>query len=98
MPSTGLGGRADLSGVFRISDRSFLVVAADVSWSVEEGVGAVGIEVGLDARLDEMRAHRTFADLEFKRPVGHAIVVADPPCGNGWRAIRAGPVEASSPP
>jgi hypothetical protein len=77
MPSTGLRRRADLSGAFRISDRSFLVVAADVSWSVEEGVGAVGIEVDLDARLEEMWAHRTFADLEFKRPVGHAIVVAD---------------------
>jgi hypothetical protein len=24
-----------------------------------------------------MWAHRTFADLEFQRPVGHAIVVAD---------------------
>jgi len=44
---------------------------------MEEGAGAVGIDVHLDPRLDEMRAHRAFGDLQFQRPVGDAIVVAD---------------------
>jgi hypothetical protein len=44
---------------------------------VEDGVGAVGVDVDLDPRLDEVRAHRAFRDLQFERPVGHAIVVAD---------------------
>src|SRR5690242_1949426 len=69
--------RADLSGVFRISDRSVLVIAADASGSVEDGVGAVGIDVDLDPRLDEVRPHRAFGDLQFQRPVGHAIVMSD---------------------
>jgi hypothetical protein len=30
-----------------------------------------------DARLDEMRPHRAFGDLELERPVGDAIVIAD---------------------
>jgi hypothetical protein len=46
---------------------------------VEEGVRAVGIDVRLDPRLDEMRAHWAFGDLQFQRPVGDAIVVADLP-------------------
>src|SRR5271166_1718103 len=79
MPSTGLRRRADLSGVFRISDHSVLVVAADASGSVKDGVGAVGVDVDLDARLDEVRAHRAFRDLQLERPGGDAIVVADLP-------------------
>src|SRR5271168_1225033 len=71
--------RADLSGVFRISDHSVLVVAADASGSVKDGVGAVGVDVDLDARLDEVRAHRAFRDLQLERPGGDAIVVADLP-------------------
>ena len=79
MPSTGFRRRADLSGVFRISDRSVLVISADAAGSVEEGVGAVGVEVDLDPRLDEVGPHRAFGDLQFQRPVGHAIVLADLP-------------------
>ena len=30
-----------------------------------------------DPRLDEMRAHRAFRDLQLQRPERHAIVVAD---------------------
>jgi len=77
MPSTGFRRRADLSGVFRISDRSVLVISADAAGSMEEGVGAVGVDVDLDPRLDEMRPRRTLWDLQFQRPVGHAIVVLD---------------------
>src|ERR1700722_15773761 len=77
MPSTGFRRRAELSGVFRISDRSVLVVAADAAGSVEEGVRAVGIDVDLDPRLDEMRAHWAFWGLQFQRAVGDAIVLAD---------------------
>jgi hypothetical protein len=44
---------------------------------VEDGVGAVGIDVDLDPRLDEMRAHWAFGDLELERAVGDAIVLAD---------------------
>ena len=40
-------------------------------------MGAVGIDVDLDPRLDEMRAHWAFGDLELERPVGDAIVLAD---------------------
>ena len=43
---------------------------------MEEGVRAVGIDAHLDPRLDEMRAHRAFRDLQLERPVGDAIVVA----------------------
>ena len=78
-PSTGNRRRADLSGVFRISDGSVLVVAADASGSVEEGVRAVGVDVDLDPRLDEVGPHRAFGDLQFQRPVGDAIVVSDLP-------------------
>ena len=77
MPSTGVRRRADLSGVFRISDHSVLVIAADAAGSVEESVGSVGIDVDLDPRLDEMGAHRAFGDLQFQRAVGDAIVVHD---------------------
>ena len=49
MPSTGFRRRADLSGVFRISDRSVLVVAADASGPVKDGVGAVGVDVDADS-------------------------------------------------
>ena len=38
MPSTGFRRRADLSGVFRISDRSVLVMSAEAAGSVEAGV------------------------------------------------------------
>jgi hypothetical protein len=69
--------RADLSGVFRISDRSVLVISADAAGSVEDGVRAVGIDVDLDPRLDEVGPHRAFGDLQFQRPVGDAIVVHD---------------------
>ena len=43
----------------------------------EEGAGAVGVDVHLDPRPDEMGAHRTGGDLQFERAVGHAIVVHD---------------------
>jgi hypothetical protein len=79
MPSTGFRRRADLSGVFRISDRSFLVVAADAARAVKGGVRAVGIDVNFDPRLDEVGAHRAFGDLQLERPVGDAIVLADLP-------------------
>src|SRR5271166_3982607 len=68
--------RADLSGVFRIPDRSLPVVPADAARPVEEGMGSVGIDVDLDPRLDEVRTQRAFGDLQFERAVGHAIVVA----------------------
>src|SRR5271170_3292946 len=71
--------RADLGGVFRISDRSVLIVAADAARPLEDGVGAVGVEVDLDPRLDEMGPHRALRDLELERPVGDAIVMADLP-------------------
>src|SRR5271154_7570521 len=79
MPSTGSRRRADLSGVFRISDRSVLVVAADAAGPVEDGVGAVGVDVDFHSRLDEVRPHRAFRDLELERAVGDAIVMADLP-------------------
>src|SRR6202020_753485 len=79
LPSTGVRLSADLSGVFRISDGAFLVVAADAARPVKEGVRAVGIDMHLDPRLDEMRAHRGLGDLQFQRPVGDAIVMADLP-------------------
>src|ERR1700679_1528511 len=72
--------RADLSGAFfivAVLERSVLVVASDAAGPMEEGVGAVGINVDLDPRLDEMRAHWAFGDLELERPVGDAIVLAD---------------------
>src|SRR5271155_4175528 len=77
MPSTGSRRRADLSGVFRICDRSVRVVAADAAGPVEDGVGAVGVDVDLDPRPDEMRPHRALRDLELERAVGAAIVMAD---------------------
>ena len=77
MPSTGSRRRADLSGVFGIFDRSLFVVAANAARPMEEGVGAIGIVMDLDPRLDEMRPHRAFRDLQLQRSVGHAIVVHD---------------------
>src|ERR1700683_2753110 len=80
MPSTGFRRRADLSGVFRfigLPERSFLVVAADAARSMKDSVGAVGVDVDLDPRLDEMRPHRALRDLELERAVGDAIVLAD---------------------
>jgi hypothetical protein len=79
MPSTGFRRRADLSGVFGVSDRSVLVVAADAARRMEDGVGAIGVHVDLDPRLDEMGLHRALRDLELHRAVGDAIVVADLP-------------------
>jgi len=82
MPSTGFRRRADLSGVFRfigLPERSFLVVAADAARSMKDGVGAVGVDVDLDPRLDEMRPHRALRDLELQCAVGDAIVMADLP-------------------
>ena len=46
---------------------------------MKDGVRAVGIDVDLDPRLDEVRAHRAFGDLQFERAVGDAIVLADLP-------------------
>src|SRR5271163_3822891 len=71
----GARRRADLSGVSGVIaffQSSVRVVAADASWSVKDGVGAVGIDMDADARLDEMRPHRAFGDLELERPVGDA--------------------------
>ena len=75
-----LGRRADLSGALGwggVLEPSFVVVAADAAGPVEEGVRAVGVDVDLDPRPDEMRAHRAFRDLQLERPVGDAIVVSD---------------------
>ena len=58
---------------------AFLVVAADAAGSVEDGVRAVGVDVDLDPRVHEMGPHRAFRDLQFQRPVGDAIVLADLP-------------------
>ena len=69
--------RADLGGDFRLPDRSLLVVPADAPRPVEQGVGAVGVDVDLDLRFDEVRTQRAFWDLQFERTVGHAVVVAD---------------------
>jgi hypothetical protein len=82
MPSTRLRRRADLSGALDravVLEPSVLVVAADAARPVKEGVRAVGIDVHLDPRLDEMRAHRALGDLQFQSAVGDAIVVADLP-------------------
>ena len=82
MPSTGARRRADLGGVFRViglPERSFFVVAADAARPLKEGVGAVGIDVDLDPRLDEMGPHRAWRDLQFERAVGDPIVMADLP-------------------
>jgi hypothetical protein len=46
---------------------------------VKDGVRAVGIDVHLDPRAHEMGPHRALRDLQFERPVGHAIVLADLP-------------------
>ena len=55
------------------------VVAADAARPVKDGVRAVGIDVDLDPRLDQMGPHRALRDLQLERPVGDAIVVADLP-------------------
>ena len=65
MPSTALRRRADLSGAKGVivgPEPAFLVVAADAAGSVEDGVRAVGIDVDLDPRLDEMGPHRALRD------------------------------------
>ena len=62
-----------------VLEPSVLVVAADAARPVKEGVRAVGIDMHLDPRLDEMGAHRALRNLQFQRPVGDAIVVADLP-------------------
>ena len=77
MPSTAFCRRADLSGAFRIFEASFGVVPADAARPVEEGMRAVGVDVNLDPRPDEMGSHRAFGDLQFQRAVGDAIVVHD---------------------
>ena len=82
MPSTGLRRRADLSGALDravVLEPAFLVVAADAAGSVKDGVRAVGVDVDLDPRPDEMGPHRAFGDLQFERAVGDAIVLADLP-------------------
>jgi hypothetical protein len=62
-----------------VLEPAFLVVAADASWSVKDGVGTVGIDVDLDPRPDEMGTHRALRDLHLQGPVGDAIVVANLP-------------------
>jgi hypothetical protein len=52
-------------------------MSAEAAGSVEAGVGAVGVDADLDPRLDEVGPHWAFGDLQFQRPVGHAIVVHD---------------------
>jgi hypothetical protein len=49
------------------------VVAADAS-PVKEGVRAVGAQMDLNLRHNEMRPHRAFRDLQPECPAGHAIV------------------------
>ena len=71
MPSTGFRRRAELSGALDwdgVLEPAFLVVAADASWPVKDGVGAVGIDMHLDPRLDEMGAHRALRDLQLQGP------------------------------
>jgi hypothetical protein len=46
---------------------------------VEDGVGAVGADMDLYARLDEVRAHRALRDLQLERAIGDAVVIADLP-------------------
>ena len=60
--------RAELSGAldWDVLEPAVLVVAADASWPVKDGVGAVRVDVDLDPRLDEMGSHRTFGDLQLK--------------------------------
>ena len=60
-----------------VLEPAFVVIAADAAGPVEEGVRAVGIDMHLDPRAHEMRAHRALGDLQFQGPVGDAIVVAD---------------------
>ena len=74
-----LGRRADLGGHGVVFDPAFVVVAADAARPVKESVRAVGIDMDLDPRLDEMGAHRAFWDLQLERPVRDAIVIADLP-------------------
>jgi hypothetical protein len=40
---------------------------------------AVGIDMDPNARLDEVRPHWAFGDLQLQRPVGDAIALADLP-------------------
>ena len=44
---------------------------------MKEGVRSVGVNVDFHPRLDEMRPHRAFRDLELERAIGDAIVMAD---------------------
>jgi hypothetical protein len=60
-----------------VLEPSFLVVAADTSWPVKEGVRAVGIDAHLDPRAHEMGPRPALRDLQFQRPIRDAIVVAD---------------------
>ena len=57
MPSTGFPP-SGFKRLFRIPDGTFLVVAADAAGTMEEGVRAVGIDMDLDPRLDEMGPRR----------------------------------------
>ena len=81
MPSTGARRRAGLSGAKGVgrSEPAVLVVAADASGPVEDGVRAVRVDMDLDPRAHEMGPHRAFGDLQFQRAVGDAIVLADLP-------------------
>ena len=61
--------RAEFSGALDwdgVLDPAFLVVAADASWSVKDGVGTAGIDVDLDPRPDEMGTHRAPGSCSFK--------------------------------
>ena len=73
--------RAELSGAldWDVLEPAVLVVAADASWPVKDGVGAVRVDVDLDPRLDEMGPHRAFGDLQLEGAVGDAFVMADLP-------------------
>ena len=46
---------------------------------MKDGVRAVGVNMNPDPRLDEMRPHRAFGDLQLQRAIRHAIVMADLP-------------------
>jgi hypothetical protein len=76
-----------IGGAFRIFESSVGVVAADASPG-KEGVRAVGAQVDLDLRHDEVRPHRAFQDLRLDLPAGHAIVVSGLTPVDVWAAVR----------
>ncbi len=46
---------------------------------MKDRVRAVGVKMDSHSRLDEVRPHGAFRDLQFQRSKRHAVVVADLP-------------------